>query len=207
MPTAHWKKSNPCRIMSMKLLRKLFAALQEMTLLSRQHPEYLPDALLALLDDEDVRNFMKSNAGRQANSWGSPRMTREDVLEMEAGPRLDKLVALHVMGWQLFPYVMMDFAGPGTTDGTELCPPDKPVHVSNIAEPPPYSADIKEAWQVLERMRPNADVGYLQNQCHCDYWPEGAGTGRIYAEADTAPLAICRAALLLHVPKGGEAHD
>lgn len=88
---------------------------------------------------------------------------------MPAGPELDRLVAERVMGW-----------GPCTGVDLEQWHP---------------STDIAHAWEVVERVR--GGIGFSIQRCEmlgwlC--WFRSASDN--VARADTAPLAICRAALL-----------
>lgn len=65
---------------------------------------------------------------------------------------------------------------------------------------PDYSDDIVAAWQVMEKMRADGFstevLGHPDRGFHSSIY-EGRGHNRRsgYATADTAPLAICRAAL------------
>ena len=136
-------------------------------------------------------------------------LTREAVLVMPAGPELDALVAERVLGWvrhrsklesgrwSLFP--------PGEA-------PDWMVPATDGAGPPitswePYSADMTAAWRVVAHLHSrrfsaavSLDVDHTQGDAFAYFRgqaprrrgrdPEGS------ARAATAPLAICRAALL-----------
>ena len=118
-------------------------------------------------------------------------MTREEILRMEVGPKLDGMIGEFVTG------VMVDCY-------TTL----------------PYSTDIKEAWEVVEKMlyTPCSDgdcyrfklAGYLgaflavfEHHLYSDEEPwskhehfEGRGK--------TAPEAICKAALLAMLEENAE---
>lgn len=118
---------------------------------------------------------------------------------ISAGPELDALVAEHVMGYR---NVVM-WRGPmAVIDGAF------PVRVS------PYSTTIASAWEVVERMVAQADsergvfMGpcfkpswqYLTNQGYplrltCWYVRVELGECHRTICAETAPLAICLAAL------------
>jgi hypothetical protein len=60
---------------------------------------------------------------------------------------------------------------------------------------PEYSSDIAQAWKVVERFRPYVKVdarGVGGEPWVCSIW---VGGPEIEGRGDTAPLAICRAAL------------
>jgi hypothetical protein len=117
---------------------------------------------------------------------------------MEAGPKLDALIAENVMGWKRqeniawrtpHVYLYVDHNG----------------HIRLPEEVPHYSTDISAAWQVVEAIERRGwfvEVGL----CNAEYGPKkrawcqvgvygdnGAYVGEAYE--DTAPLATCLAAL------------
>jgi len=88
---------------------------------------------------------------------------------MKAGRELDALIAERVMG-------EMWGVGPNLEDTL-----------------PHYSTQIADAWLVVEKMRP-----YFEIYCDGGGWVARFGwadAGTLAAYADTAPLAICLAAL------------
>src|SRR3990167_1498198 len=111
---------------------------------------------------------------------------------MEPGREMDALIAEKVMGWEK----AVNSWGNGADIGWNLPSllPHDPERRTWSRDPLPYSTDISAAWQVVEKTR----VGVR---------PYGAGwiaesedAGRMYgnsyqAIADTAPYAICLAAL------------
>lgn len=110
-------------------------------------------------------------------------LTREQIEQMPAGREMDTLVYHEVFG------------RPRPCAGYSV------DHRSIL----PYSTYIAAAWQVVEHLdktarlcditRINGGATYLH---HCEVWnTSGAPYDR--ATADTAPLAICRAALLAHL--------
>jgi hypothetical protein len=115
---------------------------------------------------------------------------------LEAGRELDTLVAEKVMGWTKWrsPVVPRGSAEPDcwlTNDRTS--PTFKIAHWSP-------STDIACAWQVVERMRDRGFALELHYEFGCsiqwvaDFSNDGwSSTGEQLG--DTAPLAICRAAL------------
>jgi hypothetical protein len=113
-------------------------------------------------------------------------MNQEQQLP-EAGRELDALVAVKVFDWH---------AGV--------------AHASSKTTPPysamkEYSAKIEDAWLLVEKMREKGWTLELNNWARgCGQWfavfmnepVYGEEEDRIDGCADTAPLAICRAALL-----------
>jgi len=113
-------------------------------------------------------------------------MTRDEIMAMEAGREMDALVAEKVMGWELrtFKSNGVDF---WHIPGTVRCELDAPK----------FSTDIGAAWEVVEKMIGemwNLSLEYQSAVYWCEFGKTCVpGDGEI---ADTAPLAICRAALL-----------
>ena len=141
-----------------------------------------------------------------------------DIDKLEAGRELDALVAEKVMGWTWC-------AGPRPFDGMIMrwlfAPGKEKLSLAKGNEPmgslsmPHYSTDVAAAWEVVERL---VDDGHCPGLIFDDngHWalplegtqncPMGPGPQDIatsfFIEADmwaeTAPLAICRAALRLY---------
>lgn len=107
-------------------------------------------------------------------------MIVDEIRTAPAGPRMDKLVAELVMGqvWQ---------------GGHPI-----PNYDGRWSWPAPYSTDIAAAWEVVERLAKTHRVlvsGGIKLPWQCDVMPHPFATPT-FAEAETAPLAICRVALL-----------
>lgn len=110
--------------------------------------------------------------------------------KMAAGPELDRLVAERVMGVRVRKQSgrnRYELVIPGGVNQVDFVDPEAPWSAC-----PPYSTSIAHAWEVVERMAPRemrmgrTEAGrYYVN---FDHQP-------MNAVADTAPLAICRAAL------------
>jgi hypothetical protein len=133
-------------------------------------------------------------------------MTHDEIMKLEAGRELDALVAEHVMGW-----VWRDtWNNDGTLSATWLRPENvfnygvrvKAGEVSYLAGLPRYSTDIAAAWQVVGKLQSPPDECFFEitmtptiphNGGHC--WH--TRIGGFFAHAPTAPLSICRAALLV----------
>jgi hypothetical protein len=120
-----------------------------------------------------------------------------DVDALPAGRELDALVAERVFG---APYYWSDAGSEGGTPLTGNIVPGfaEWQTVASGREIPPFSTDIAAAWDVLEAMRAGGWGGELE------YSPDGAGFRIMFWRSgktrdaclqETAPLAICRAAL------------
>lgn len=116
--------------------------------------------------------------------------------QMPAGREMDSLIAERVMGWTVF-Y--------GEHNGYDLLddeiangyPPDEEPEGVPF-EIPNYSTDIAAAWEVVEKMKNylfvcgRTDDGIWEAY----FFPVNSGIGKLSeAHGDTAPSAICRAAL------------
>jgi len=113
-------------------------------------------------------------------------MTREEILNMPAGREMDALIAKEVMGWVLNP--------PNVRGHGWLIHDHKMIGINSL---PYFSTDIAAAWEVVEK----EEHGF-------SLWVSGVrsaplckaeiiiGDNRYGCYANTAPLAICRAALL-----------
>ena len=82
--------------------------------------------------------------------------------------------------------------------------------------PPRYSTDIATAWKVVEQLTPEFTIRrvswairdrgdgitYMQEHgYHNGWWAVATEEGGLYSFAETAPLAICLAALATAVPR------
>jgi hypothetical protein len=142
-------------------------------------------------------------------------VTREEILSVPGGPELDLLVAEHVLGWEWIQAPTFDYHGPLPEQGKVLKPRDLIVGEPHCLQWPPvgiippsyfvngraWSRRVDRAWELLiERFSksyfsvdhvPSADPDCWFCEIH-DY----RQVGRLaYAEAPTAPMAICRGAL------------
>jgi hypothetical protein len=122
-------------------------------------------------------------------------MTKDEILNMPAGREMDALIAEKLMGYvngrKCYRYA--DNSGDWWT-----------THI------PHYSTDIEAAWEVLEKMRADCSGGgepdYIMLNCYKELEPHwycakiwahhDGDIPEVEATAETAPLAICRAALL-----------
>jgi hypothetical protein len=129
-------------------------------------------------------------------------MTREEIEKMEAGRELDSLIARKVFGYEITCSVdpLSDFSVGRNRDGSDakrnFCWVNDDLEIPT----PHFSTKIQAAWQVVEKFDKKDNEVYLNHlprfypewQCIIFYMDGN----RQSAGADTAPLAICRAALL-----------
>lgn len=111
-------------------------------------------------------------------------MNEMQTIELVAGRELDALVAEKVMGWTRCDHRDLE-------DGLWWCRGDG-AHIWPADWTP--STDIAAAWQVVERLvaLTNWEVQVFAKR-HARYVVHASPF--VVTEADTAPLAICRAAL------------
>jgi hypothetical protein len=118
-------------------------------------------------------------------------MTRDEILNMPAGYEMNKLIAEHIFGMRIEENHGLAggfyWVGNGVQFGD--------MRVQNV---PDYSTDIEAAWKVVEKMvRFSITIESFPKGVLCRFFGAGQTTaGDAVGWADTAPLAICRAALL-----------
>lgn len=123
-------------------------------------------------------------------------MTRDEIEKMPAGREMDVLIAKHVMGLTVTSSEEMAYRR------TEYGYSD--LHRIDARK---YSEDISAAWLVVEKLAKEPCAWYIHSinlttglRYNADYWEEtDSPDGKIIsynATAETAPLAICRAALM-----------
>ena len=111
--------------------------------------------------------------------------------EMEAGTEMDRLIAEKVMGWQMG-------LGPATVTKWWRRPGAEPP--KQFARPVTAwvpSSDIANAWEVVAHLRNSHWIDIQDMRAHYDVTIRRSVDERnpSCAVGDTAPLAICRAAL------------
>jgi len=134
-------------------------------------------------------------------------MTRDEVLAMEAGRKLDRLIAQHIMGKVCHDRVCIN--GEWFEVETWLEAGEDPADpwIGTMAGGGLgwYSTDIAAAWEVVEHLVRQGMWWAAEFYRHDDPphdWAfckpvDNRGAFRYYdARADSLPLAICRAALL-----------
>lgn len=116
-----------------------------------------------------------------------------DIDTMEAGPKLDSLVAEKVMG------LRKSMSGGFDGNDHEAWFRENGGKVSDFA-PPPYSSEIAAAWLVVGKLRPGKFV-WIKDCGGFGWRVEILSSSPTDVQIDfavvanTAPLAICRAAL------------
>ena len=125
----------------------------------------------------------------------------EEIEKLEAGPELDALIAEKVMG--LVPCEQW-IDGMGTLSIIHRGDCDAPIKLQcHDAKPgrwtKRYSTDISAAWEVVEKLTPqfiDFELGNRRNELFNADFIWGHGLRQYFrANANTAPLAVCRAAL------------
>ena len=115
--------------------------------------------------------------------------------ELKAGAELDAMVAEKVMGWTW--HIVRIHASTNTMTAWVRPGHHVPKTIdpgNNWNAPLPYSTDIAAAWEVVEKMYKDHKLGMWMDVTV----PESgidAYFGDFKGAADTAPLAICLAAL------------
>lgn len=111
-------------------------------------------------------------------------MTRDEILNMPAGTKMNQLI-----WWKIFDMYPT--------------PPNNDIKLL-----PDYSGDMNVAWSVVEKLEKSepetlCNISRISEngqrdglEWHCHLRCIGGNGKYFYAIADTAPLAICRAALL-----------
>ncbi len=117
--------------------------------------------------------------------------------QFPAGPELDGLIAEKVMGWLPHQDLIHWYR---TTTGWRITRPHGPASSDHEGVTPFMpSTNIADAWEVIEKLSSlQPCVLRLPNgswQCHFEWKKDGKQWGYV-TDARTAPLAICRAALL-----------
>ena len=119
-------------------------------------------------------------------------MTPEEIDKLETGPETNALVAEKVMGWSNLTTKYGCLTGNHPDTEASLLPYG---HTSV----PEYSTFISAVWEVVDKLKREYDFNMdwdIRVGWNCAWgFPESAMKASVSACADTAPLAICRAAL------------
>lgn len=119
---------------------------------------------------------------------------------MNASRELDKLIAEKIMGWTELEFKNPQYAGSVELYGAkpgERASPYTGAKAKYVV--PKYSTDISAAWEVVEKLKwAEPEISWSDEQ-HCWHamFRKGRSSG-VSSGADTAPLAICLAALKTH---------
>ena len=121
-------------------------------------------------------------------------MTKDEILAMEAGDEMNALIA-ELMGWTRHEQPFISKWG----KMYEWRPPEDSSYDAFLA-PHDWSTNIAAAWEVVEKLTPfkfGFNLAIESPPGPCGDWEVHFYNGGAHlAFADTAPLAICRAALL-----------
>ena len=119
-------------------------------------------------------------------------MTKDEILKMPAGREMDALIAKHVMGTS--PRIVKR----EYSSGFELISQDwKEVVDRELAAMRHYSTDIAAAWQVVEKIPGAVSLQRMDSGASWRAWYQPTpGSFSAWTQSETAPLAICHAALL-----------
>lgn len=145
-------------------------------------------------------------------------LTREQILAMPAGRSLDALVAELIFGWKWEKWIAgrtteplaalippLDYDGPrwnypgpeSTQPATRLDKRWNDDGVTSVTFLPLYSEDIAHTWDLVEKMGRGEQKSWFEISIRPTGWcanMTGDPNDNVYAE--TAPLAIVKAALL-----------
>ena len=135
-------------------------------------------------------------------------MTRDEIESMRPGKELDVLVAEKYLGWEWVQCVKGIYKDKPILvsprdirfDDVTYVKTDKRAKGVALSFVHPFSSDIEFAWQVVCHKNAHWEIARTANgfQATCLLLNEKTkqySTGRMYAE--TAPLAICRAAIFV----------
>lgn len=117
---------------------------------------------------------------------------------MSPGRELDSLVAEKVMGWKWNEHTAWSPSGSTCARVSDVgCPPIDPWWWL-----PYYSSDISAAWEVVEKFRGFNPFWEEENSlnieitpCHPSGWMVNFGDSTTIEYGESAPQAICRAAI------------
>lgn len=123
-------------------------------------------------------------------------LTKDEILQIPAGSRMDAVIAEQIMGWHWLVYDKdYNWAKISETTGAWV---DKNNHFFHNENWKP-SIDVAYSWKVIETMQTSDTGNWFFSLQHENTY----GTKDWYAEfgayrmwGSTAPIAICRAALL-----------
>ena len=131
----------------------------------------------------------------ETKDYNEVSMNNDEILNMPAGREMDVLVA-ELADWKKVP---------SADDPAGWCwlVPHGSTRASTTDSIPPFSSDISAAWQVVEKhphyfsLHRSNETGFAPAPWGDTLWRcRFYAPGKFEAKAETAPLAICRAALL-----------
>lgn len=136
-------------------------------------------------------------------------MTREEILNMPAGKEMDALITEKIMGLVWDETRCRVCGWPLADDPKDGCILSdcsmRPLPKTRADEPAIYSTDLGAAWKLNDHLKQQGWRFYMRDfdgvmygkSCAAEFQKgDAAGPSTGWVEAETAPLAICRAALL-----------
>ena len=138
-------------------------------------------------------------------------LTHKQILKLEAGPEMRRLIAVHVFGWTLYDDYEVWIDGDGITeiDYVEWWMDENGDDLEGCGLPR-WDADWNAMREVIEKVlaaMPEGERYYSLEYSDEDDAPEQYQCGlpdRIYGYAPTLPVAVGRAALLWALEKENE---
>lgn len=119
-------------------------------------------------------------------------MNRDEILAMTPGREMDALVAENVFGWRECRVNGNHWAYGKPPDFDH--PDDPRVRIED------YSTDLSAVWEVVAELSEKRGYGFSLGRAGIRYEPDRMWNVRVgtdeWVEANTAPEAICKAALL-----------
>lgn len=148
----------------------------------------------------------KDVAGAFRNDAGGPLPSTDSGVPLVAGHELDALVAEHVMGatWERHANAHRDWLAFDHADSAKwravFATRDDDGNVEVWSACPDYSTDVSVAWQVVEKLHEwglivTISKGPDNFTWDVRGWNDRTNDSRYIAHGETAPLAICLAAL------------
>jgi hypothetical protein len=135
-------------------------------------------------------------------------LTREEILAMEPGRELDKLIAEQVMGWSIYRfdkdvpercyYMLVDKSFDPVVDDGYWNAGERKTEEEAWNDNRPFSTDISAAWEVVMHLKSKYWYFMLSDENEgweaSFYWDPHRPA--FEAVSSDAPQAICKAALL-----------
>lgn len=129
-------------------------------------------------------------------------MTRDEIMDMQAGAEMDALISSKI-------FEVMAFRATGNWEHeneSDYLDEGEAYYFGEYQETirlPKYSTDIAAAWEIVEKLKAagkwlsisTSFIGTDEKWC-CEYSENNIQSEVDFVLAETAPLAICRAALL-----------
>ena len=136
-------------------------------------------------------------------------MTRDEILAMPAGIEMDVLIATKVMGWKRYVNTAWSSFAQQRDGAEQVTWVEGDLNTFRASDDWSPSTDISAAWEVVYKLHPDHSIQIdfddpetvEEIKWYCGLYTKGEPFRDYEARADTAPLAICRAALLTVIEK------